>query len=141
MTTENARERRAWHLVDASNYRLGRMASEIASILMGKHRPEYTPYVDSGDYVVVVNAEKVKMTGDKRETKVYAHYTGYPGGYREVKIGQSRGTNPESVIRMAVKRMLPKTVLGRGMLTKLKVFSGPEHTHTAQQPKPRELSV
>lgn len=141
LTTESARERRAWHLVDASKYRLGRMASEIASILMGKHRPEYTPHVDSGDYVVVVNAEKVKLTGDKRETKVYAHYTGYPGGYREVKIGQARGTNPENVIRMAVKRMLPKTVLGRGMLSKLKVFSGPEHTHTAQQPKARELSV
>lgn len=140
LTNESARERRNWHLVDASEYRLGRMASEIASILMGKHRPDYTPHVDSGDYVVVVNAEKVHLTGDKRETKVYHHYTGYPSGLREVKIGQAQRTSPENVIRMAVKRMLPKTVLGRAMLSKLKVFSGPEHDHSAQQPKPRKLS-
>jgi len=115
------------------------MAAEIAVILMGKHRPEYTAHVDSGDYVVVVNAEKVQLTGDKRENKVYRHFTGYPSGLREVKIGQARHTNPENVVRMAVKRMLPKTVLGRGMLSKLKVFAGPEHDHAAQQPQPLEL--
>lgn len=139
LTTESARERRAWHLVDASKHRLGRMATQIASILMGKHRPEYTAHVDSGDFVVVVNAEKVQLSGDKRETKTYSHFTGYPGGLREVKLGAARHTNPENVVRMAVKRMLPKTVLGRAMLTKLKVFSGPDHNHEAQQPQPREL--
>jgi large subunit ribosomal protein L13 len=141
LTNESARERRAWHLVDASKYRLGRMAAEIATILMGKHRPDYTAHVDSGDYVVVVNAERVRLTGDKRETKTYQHFTGYPSGLRTVKIGQAHGTNPENVVRMAVKRMLPKTVLGRGMLSKLKVFAGPEHEHSAQQPQPREFSV
>lgn len=141
LTTEGARQRRAWHLVDASEYRLGRMATEIARILMGKHTPEYTAHVDSGDYVVVINAEKVGLSGDKRETKTYFHYTGYPSGLREVKIGAAPHTSPENVIKTAVKRMLPKTVLGRAMLSKLKVYSGPEHEHAAQQPQPRKLNA
>jgi large subunit ribosomal protein L13 len=128
-----------WVLVDADGAILGRMAAKIAPILMGKARPTYTPHVDTGDYVVVVNAEKIKVTGRKAEKKQYDYYTHYPGGHKFVSFTDMMAKKPEKVIELAVRRMLPKNKLGRKMLKKLKVYRGPEHEHQAQKPEKIEL--
>ena len=130
---------RQWFLVDAQGKVLGRVASRIAAILRGKHKPTFTPHVDGGDFVVVVNAEKVRLTGRKLQEKVYYWHTGYPGGIRSATAAQMLERKPGWVIQKAVQRMLPKNPLGRRMLKKLKVYRGPEHPHAAQQPKPIEL--
>jgi len=128
-----------WLLVDAEGAVLGRMASKIAPILMGKNKPTYTPHVDTGDYVVVINAEKVKVTGAKAEAKEYDYYTYYPGGHKYVSFADMMAKKPEKVIELAVRRMLPKNKLGKQMLTKLKVYRGAEHEHRAQKPEKIEL--
>ncbi|MCL6499451.1 MAG: 50S ribosomal protein L13 [Firmicutes bacterium] len=130
---------REWFLVDAQGKILGRLASRIAAILRGKHKPTFTPHVDGGDFVVVVNAEKVRLTGRKREEKVYYWHSGYPGGIKSATAGQMLERKPEWVLQKAVQRMLPKNPLGRRMLKKLKVYRGPDHPHAAQQPKPLDL--
>ncbi len=126
---------RDWYVVDATNVPLGRLASEVARRLRGKHKPVYTPHVDTGDYIVVVNAEKIGVTGDKRSGKVYNRHSGYPGGLKSITLGQLLEKAPTRAIEHAVKGMLPKGPLGRAMFKKLKVYAGPEHRHTAQQPK------
>jgi large subunit ribosomal protein L13 len=126
---------RKWYVIDAEGKTLGRLASEIASILRGKKKPIYTPHVDTGDYVVVINSEKVEVTGKKRKEKIYKRHTGYPGGLRETTFEKLLEKHPEEIIRHAVKGMMPKGKLGRQMYKKLKVFVGPEHTHEAQQPE------
>ncbi|MEM6365667.1 MAG: 50S ribosomal protein L13 [Planctomycetota bacterium] len=123
-----------WHIVDASDEVLGRLASDIAVVLMGKHRPEYTPHVDCGDFVIVTNAEKVAMTGNKMRDRHYTWYTGYPG-LRLESYGDRRNRKPEDLIRHAVRRMLPKNKLANAMLNKLKIYAGDEHPHAAQQPE------
>ncbi|MEQ8317714.1 MAG: 50S ribosomal protein L13 [Phycisphaerales bacterium] len=128
-----------WHVVDATDQVLGRMATEIAQVLMGKHRPEYTPHVDTGDYVVVTNAKNVKLTGRKEAQSVRTRYTGYPGGLKVETFGSLRERRPEALIEDAVRRMLPKNRLGRVMLKKLKVYAGSEHPHQAQQPVEMKL--
>ena len=126
---------RDWYVVDATNKPIGRLASEIASRLRGKHKPVYTPHVDTGDYIVVVNAEKIGVTGNKRTGKMYYRHTGYPGGIKSISLEKLLVKAPERVIETAVKGMLPKGPLGRAMFKKLKVYAGPEHKHAAQQPK------
>jgi large subunit ribosomal protein L13 len=128
-----------WLLVDADGAILGRMAAKIAPILMGKTKPTYTPHVDVGDYVVVVNADKVKVTGKKAQNKEYDYYTHHPGGHKFISFAEMRARKPEKVVELAVRRMLPKNRLGRQMLKKLKVYSGPEHEHQAQKPEKIEL--
>ena len=128
-----------WFLVDAENKILGRLASKIASILKGKTKPIFTPYLDTGDFVVVINAKKIKLTGGKLNDKVYYHYSGYPGGMKSITPKDLLQKKPDEVIRKAVWGMLPKNSLGRQMLTKLKVYPGKEHPHQAQQPKKIEL--
>lgn len=130
---------RDWFVVDASEKTLGRLASEIAHRLRGKHKAEYTPHVDTGDYIVVVNAEKVRVTGAKSTDKMYHHHTGYPGGLKSISFEKQIIKAPERVIQSAVKGMLPRNPLGRAMFRKLKVYAGSEHPHTAQQP--RELNI
>lgn len=134
-----AEVRREWFVVDAADKTLGRLATEIARRLRGKHKPEYTPHVDTGDYVVVVNAEKVRVTGNKAKNKIYHHHTGYIGNLKSISFEKLIDKAPERVIENAVKGMLPKNSLGRDMYRKLKVFAGPEHTHAAQQPKSLEI--
>lgn len=124
-----------WLLVDAEGQTLGRMAAEIATRLRGKHKPEYTPHVDTGDFVVVVNADKVKVTGKKAKDKMYYAHSGFPGGLKEASFEEMMAKAPERVIRLAVKGMLPRTPLGRAMFRKLKVYPGAEHPHSAQQPQ------
>ena len=124
-----------WYVVDATNVPLGRLASQVASRLRGKHKPVYTPHVDTGDYIVIVNAEKVGVTGKKRTDKIYHRHSGYPGGLKSVSLGQLLDKKPARAIEYAVKGMLPKGPLGRAMFRKLKVYAGPNHRHTAQQPK------
>ena len=131
--------KRDWYVVDATGKTLGRLSSEIASRLRGKHKPEYTPHVDTGDYIVVINAEKIKVTGNKTTDKLYRHHTGYPGGLKTITFDKLLDKAPERIIETAVKGMLPKNPLGREMYRKLKVFAGNEHPHTAQQPKPLEI--
>jgi len=126
--------RREWHLVDATNKTLGRLATELARRLRGKHKPEYTPHVDTGDCIVVVDAEKIRVTGNKLEDKYYHHHTGYIGNLKSIPLGEQLEKHPERVIESAVKGMLPKTKLGRAMYKKLHVYAGPEHPHAAQQP-------
>ncbi|PYX86350.1 MAG: 50S ribosomal protein L13 [Acidobacteria bacterium] len=126
---------RKWFVVDASGQALGRLASRVARILMGKENPKYTPFLDTGDHVVVINAEKVKMTGMKAESKVYQHYTGYPGGLRTEEFRKRFARKPELVIEDAVQRMLPKSKLGKQMKSKLKVYRGEKHPHVAQKPE------
>jgi large subunit ribosomal protein L13 len=123
-----------WHVVDASGRTLGRMATDIATILMGKHRADYTPYMLVGEGVIVVNADKVKVTGNKAETREYTYYTGYPGGLRHVKLADYLTKAPEELIRLSVRRMLPKSQLARKMLSRLKVYQGAAHPHAAQKP-------
>jgi len=126
--------RREWHLVDATDKTLGRLATEVARRLRGKHKPEFTPHVDTGDHIVVVNAEKIRVTGNKMEDKVYHRHTGYIGNLKSVPLGKLMDTHPERVIQNAVKGMLPKNKLGRAMYKKLHVYAGPDHPHAAQQP-------
>ena len=128
-----------WYLVNAEGKILGRLASELAKILRGKHKPTFTPHVDTGDFVVVVNAEKVGLTGKKLKDKIYYRHTGYPGGIKEVSAEKLLAKKPTELIRRAVKGMLPKNSLGRQMLRKLKVYAGPNHPHKAQNPVPLEL--
>jgi len=133
--TSQDRERN-WYVVDADGKTLGRLATQIANVLRGKRKPTYTPHVDVGDFVIVVNAEKVAVTGEKREKKRYWRHSGYPGGIRFRTLGELLEQRPEEVIRKAVKGMLPRNRLARQQLTKLKVYAGPEHPHSAQNPQP-----
>ncbi len=137
-TPEN-RERN-WLVVDAAGQTLGRLATQIADALRGKRKPEYTPHCDVGDFVIVVNAEKISVTGKKREEKLYHRHSGYPGGLRTRTLNDMLERQPEEVIRKAVKGMLPRNRLARQQLRKLKVYAGPEHPHVAQQPKPMEIA-
>ena len=130
---------RRWYLVDAEGKVLGRLATEIATILRGKNKPEYTPHMDMGDFVVVVNADKVVLTGKKEQQKLYRRHTGYPSGLREVPYERMMATHPERVLEKAVRGMLPKNSLGRAMFRKLKVYAGPNHKHEAQKPEKIEL--
>ncbi|MEN2993761.1 MAG: 50S ribosomal protein L13 [Thermodesulfovibrio sp.] len=132
--------KRKWFIVDATGQTLGRFASRIAKVLMGKHKPTYTPNVDNGDFVVVINAEKIKVTGKKLTDKIYYHHTGYIGNLRAQTLKERLEKNPEGIIIDAVWGMLPKTRLGRKMIKKLKVYRGSEHPHTAQNPEPLKLS-
>lgn len=126
---------RKWYIIDAEGKTLGRLASEAASILRGKRKPIFTPHVDTGDYVIIINAEKVDVTGKKRQQKIYKRHTGYPGGLREITFEKLQAKKPDEIIRHAIKGMLPKGRLGRQMYKKLKVYSGPEHKHSAQKPE------
>ncbi len=128
-----------WFVVDAEGKTLGRLATQIARVLMGKHKPAYSPHLDTGDYVVVVNADKIRVTGRKLDQKMYHRYSGYPGGLTSVTLRRQLETHPDRVIRAAVRGMLPKNRLGRAMLGKLKVYASPEHPHDAQKPKTLDL--
>jgi len=138
-TPKDAQANRAWWVVDATNKSLGRLASHVASVLRGKHKPTFTPHEDAGDFVVVVNADKVKLTGNKLEQKLYSHHSGIPGGFKQVNYKTLLQDKPTFPIEKAVKGMLPKNVLGREMFTKLKVYATPDHPHAAQQPKALEI--
>ena len=142
MTTVSAKPsevRREWYLVDAAGKTLGRLSSEIARRLRGKHKPEYTPHVDTGDYIVVVNAEKIRVTGNKMSDKMYYRHTGYVGNLKSISLEKLLQQAPERAIETAVKGMMPRNPLGRAMLKKLRVYAGPEHEHQAQQPKALEI--
>ena len=130
---------RDWYVVDAEGKTLGRLATQVADTLRGKRKPDYTPHVDTGDFVIVVNAARIRVTGNKRTDKVYYRHTGYPGAIRSRTLGEMLERRPEEVIRKAVRGMLPKNRLARQQITKLKVYAGPEHPHAAQQPKPMEI--
>jgi large subunit ribosomal protein L13 len=132
---------RNWYLIDAENKTLGRLASRIALYLRGKHKPEFTPHVDTGDYIVVINADKIKVTGRKFTDKKYYHHSGFPGGIKETTFDKLQDKHPERVLEIAVKGMLPKNSLGRDMFRKLKVYAGVEHQHQAQQPKMLDLQT
>ena len=138
-TTKNAVDEASWHLIDANGETLGRLASRIATLLMGKHKPTYSPHMDMGDHVVVVNAEKVRLTGRKAEQKVYYRHTGYPGSIRSTSIERMLADHPERVLQKAVRGMLPHNILGREMFRKLRVYAGPDHRHGAQQPQPLDI--
>ena len=138
-SAKNEEVKRDWYLIDASGKTLGRLATEIARRLKGKHKPEYTPHVDTGDYIIVVNAGKVTVTGNKMKDKVYQQHTGYMGNLKTITFEKLRAKNPQRVIEIAVKGMLPKNPLGRAMFRKLKVYAGAEHQHAAQQPKALEI--
>ena len=140
VATPLTRERN-WLVVDATGRTLGRLATQVADALRGKRKPAYTPHVDTGDFVIVVNAEKISVSGKKREEKRYYRHSGYPGGLRSRSLGEMLERRPEEVIRHAVKGMLPRTRLGRTQLRKLKVYAGPEHPHAAQQPEPMEVEA
>jgi large subunit ribosomal protein L13 len=131
---------RKWYVVDASGQTLGRLATQVARILMGKENPKYTPFLDTGDFVVVINAEKIRVTGTKADVKVYQRYTGYPGGLRTDEYKRRMERQPGRIIEAAVLRMLPKTKLGTAMMTKLKVYKGEKHPHAAQQPVAKQLA-
>ncbi len=133
MAKSNEIERK-WYIIDAEDMVLGRLASELAMILSGKRKPIYTPHVDTGDYVIVINADKIKLTGNKWDQKKHVYHTGYPGGLKEIPYRQILDRDPTKIIRLAVKGMLPKNSLGRAMIKKMKVFAGTEHPHEAQQP-------
>jgi large subunit ribosomal protein L13 len=142
MKTVSMREQdvvRSWWIIDAEDKTLGRIATEVASRLRGKHKPEFTPHVDTGDYIVIVNAEKVRVTGNKEQGKMYWRHSGYPGGIRSTSVESMRAEHPERMLEIAVKGMLPKNPLGRAMFRKLKVYAGSEHPHAAQQPQVLEL--
>lgn len=130
---------RDWFLIDATDKTLGRLSTEIARRLRGKHKPEYTPHVDTGDYIVVINAEKVKVTGNKEQDKMYYHHTGFIGNLKSINLSKLRATHPDRIIKNAVKGMMPKNSLGKAMFKKLKVYAGTTHEHTAQQPQILEL--
>ena len=142
MTTVSAKPaevRREWYVVDAEGKTLGRLASELARRLRGKHKPQYTPHVDTGDYIVVINAERVRVTGNKLQDKMYHHHTGYIGNMKSINLEKLLAKAPEQVITFAVKGMMPSNPLGRAMMKKLKVYAGPEHRHQAQQPKTLDI--
>ena len=132
---------RKWYVVDATGHTLGRLSAEIAKVLRGKNKPIFTPHIDTGDYVIVVNADKIKVTGKKMEQKIYYNHSDYPGGMRETTLKEMMAKKPEDVITHAVKGMLPKGPLGRSMITKLHVYAGPEHEHAAQKPEAYELKA
>ena len=132
-----AKVERKWYVVDATGYTLGRLASEVAKVLRGKNKPVFTPHVDTGDYVIVVNADKIKVTGKKLDQKIYYHHSDYVGGMKETTLREMLAKKPEKVVELAVKGMLPKGPLGREMFTKLHVYAGAEHPHAAQQPEAR----
>jgi large subunit ribosomal protein L13 len=140
LPTLDGRER-TWYLVDAADQRLGRLATVIADLLRGKHRPDFTPFLDTGDYVIVINAEKIKVTGKKRFQKIYRRHSGRPGGMKTETFQQLQRRLPERIVERAVKGMLPHTSLGRQQFTKLKVYVGTEHPHQAQQPQPYPLNT
>lgn len=131
---------RKWYIVDASDIVLGRLATQVATVLRGKHRPQYTPHADCGDHVVIINADKVAVTGKKESDKTYYHHTGFPGGLKSISLENQREKHPERIIEAAVKGMMPKGPLGRSMLKKLKVYAGSDHPHTAQQPEELKLN-
>lgn len=131
--------KRDWFVIDATDKVLGRLSTEIARRLRGKHKPEYTPHVDTGDYIVVINAEKVRVTGNKESDKMYHHHTGYIGNLKSINLAKMRATHPDRIIKHSVKGMLPKNSLGRTMFKKLKVYAGSTHDHAAQQPQPLEI--
>lgn len=131
---------RQWHVIDAADVVLGRLASNAAQLLRGKHKPIYAPHVDTGDFVIIVNAEKVALTGHKREQKFAYSHSGYPGGLRAIRYDELLEKHPERAVEKAIKGMLPKTKLGRQMAKKLKVYAGPEHPHAAQKPEPYEIT-
>ncbi len=133
--------KRDWYLIDATGQTLGRLSTEIARRLRGKHKPEYTPHVDTGDYIVVVNAEKIRVSGNKLKDKTYHRYTGYVGNLKSTTLEKLLDEKPERALEFAVKGMLPRNPLGRKMYSKLRVFAGPEHPHTAQQPIPLQINV
>lgn len=135
VTAEKALEDAKWWVIDAAGVPAGRLATKVATVIRGKHKPTFTPHVNGGDFVVVVNADKVVLTGNKKENKMYRHHTGYIGGLKEVKGGKMLATKPEEVIASAVKGMLPEGILGHRMMKKLKVYTGAEHPHTAQMPQ------
>ena len=137
--TKTAEIQRKWYVVDATGKTLGRLASEVAKVLRGKNKPNYAPNLDTGDYVIVVNAEKIAVTGNKLNDKLYIHHTGYMGGLKQITLKQQLEKKPEEVIKHAVKGMLPKNTLGRKMFKKLYVYAGSEHNHAAQQPEVLEL--
>ncbi|OGP19668.1 MAG: 50S ribosomal protein L13 [Deltaproteobacteria bacterium GWA2_57_13] len=139
MKSKEALSQRQWYVVDAYGKVLGRLASAVAKILRGKHKPGFTAHVDGGDFVIVINARRVKLTGRKLEQKIYYRHTEYPGGIRETAAGKLLEKKPETLIRAAVKGMLPRNRLGRRLVTKLKVYSGPDHPHQAQKPQPLSL--
>jgi large subunit ribosomal protein L13 len=139
-TAKEAEASREWFVVDAAGMTLGRLATQIASVLKGKHKPMFTPHIDCGDYVVVINAEKIRVTGRKLEQKMYYRYSGYPGGLKAVSLRNQLANHPERVIEAAVKGMLSRNKLRRQLIKKLKVYAGPEHPHVAQGPKPFPLS-
>jgi len=130
---------RAWHVIDATDVVLGRLASQTAQLLRGKHKAIFAPHVDTGDFVIIINAEKVAVTGNKRETKFIYRHSGYPGGLRKRSVGEMLDTKPETLVEKAITGMLPHGSLGRSMATKLKVYAGPEHPHSAQKPQPFEI--
>jgi large subunit ribosomal protein L13 len=138
VATPSTRQR-DWYVVDAEGQTLGRLATQLADALRGKRKPDYTPHIDTGDFVVVVNAEKIQVTGDKLNQKTYWRHSGYPGGIKSRTLAEMLDKQPKEVIRKAVRGMLPRNKLGRQQLLKLKVFAGPEHSHHAQQPKPMEI--
>ena len=132
---------RKWYVVDAADKTLGRLAAEVATVLRGKNKPIYTPHVDTGDYVIIINAEKIKFTGNKLNDKVYYHHTGYAGGLKQITLKELLAKKPEDVIAHAVKGMLPKNALGRAMFKKLFIYAGPEHKHAAQKPEVLEIKA
>jgi large subunit ribosomal protein L13 len=133
---EHALKNRRWIVIDANDRALGRVASRAASVLRGKHRPDFTPQQDAGDFVVIINAARIRLTGSKAEDKLYHRHTGYPGGIRTTTAGKMRASRPARLVENAVRGMLPKNRLGRRLFTKLKVYAGPEHPHVAQRPEP-----
>jgi len=139
ISAKNEEVIRDWYLVDAKNKTLGRLSTEIATRLRGKHKPIYTPHVDTGDFIVVINASKITVTGNKMKDKMYYKHTGYIGNMKSSNLATMMKKSPETVLMKSVRGMLPKTKLGNAMIKKLRVFSGPEHTHTAQSPKPLEI--
>ena len=144
MKTWNAKPgavERHWYVVDAEGQTLGRLATQIADTLRGKRKPEYTPHIDTGDFVVVINAEKVHVSGNKRQDKRYYRHSGYPGGLRSRSFEEMLARRPEEIIRLAVKGMMPRNRLARRQITKLKIYAGPEHPHAAQQPQPHEIEA
>ena len=138
MASPSTRERK-WKVVDDTGHTLGRLSSEIASIVRGKNKPTFTPHIDTGDYVIVVNADKIKVTGKKMDQKIYYNHSDYVGGMKETTLKEKMAKKPEDVIRLAVKGMLPKGPLGRSMITKLHIYAGPEHNHQAQKPEVLEI--
>lgn len=139
VSAKPAEVRHDWYVVDAENKTLGRLATEIARRLRGKHKPIYTPHVDTGDYIVVVNAEKIHVTGNKLQDKMYHHHTGYVGNLKSISLEKQLQKAPERVLNTAVRGMLPRSPLGRAMMKKLRIFAGPEHTHQAQQPQTLDI--